>query len=148
MTLMPFDYLLAAGPRPRVSAVILRNSGREILMVRHLRKDGSSYWQLPGGGLQSDESAEDGLLREVLEETGLQGRVVRWLFTIPYRLGISSTFLVEVNEESEAELGIDPEEINSDHRKLVGLAWRPVDAEQDGPEVRVMQLVLSYLDQL
>src|SRR5215203_6726832 len=101
---MPFDFLLNAGSRPRVSAAILRNGGREVLMVKHLRKNGSSYWQLPGGGLNSGESEEKGLLRELLEETGLQGRVVRWLFTIPYRLGASSTFLVEIDAGIEAKL--------------------------------------------
>jgi len=104
--------------------------------------------QLPGGGLQGDESAEEGALRELLEETGLHGRVVRWLFSIPYRLGSSTTFLVEVDEGVDVQLGIDPEEVEMDHRKLVGVAWRPVDEVQGSPEVQMMRIVLGYLDRL
>lgn len=134
--------------RPRVSVVILRNEGREVLMVPHGRKDGSTYWQLPGGGLHAGERAEDGALRELWEETGLRGRVVRWLFSIPYKYGSSSTFLVEIEDGAEAMLGVDPEEIERDFHKLIGLAWQRVDEVDGSPEVQALQIVLGYLDKL
>jgi 8-oxo-dGTP pyrophosphatase MutT (NUDIX family) len=145
---MQFEFVKANGSRPRVSAVILRNDGAEILMVQHRRKDGTLYWQLPGGGIDSGESAEAAIVRELLEETGLYGRVVRWLFSIPYRLGSSATFLVEIDEGAEVQLGIDPEEVGSEHQKLVSVAWRSVGEVQESPEVRVMGIVLSYLGKL
>ena len=37
--------------RPRVSAAIFRANCSDILMVKHRRQDGTSYWQLPGGGV-------------------------------------------------------------------------------------------------
>lgn len=134
--------------RPRAAAVVLRNGRAEVLMVKHSRRDGSTYWQLPGGGLHGDESAEAGALRELLEETGLQGRIQCWLYSIPYKHGSSSTFLVEVDDQATAHLGFDPEEAERGYRKLLDVAWWPLVERQESPEVRALEIVLSYLDQL
>jgi len=58
--------------RPRVSAAVLRSDSRDVLMVQHCRPDGTTYWQLPGGGIESQEHAETAALRELAEETGLR----------------------------------------------------------------------------
>jgi ADP-ribose pyrophosphatase YjhB (NUDIX family) len=51
-----------------VAAAIVRDDGR-ILAIR--RRD-NGHWEPPGGVLEIDESIEDGLRREVREETGLE----------------------------------------------------------------------------
>ena len=58
------------GPRHSVSvaAAIVRDDGR-ILAIR--RRD-NGHWEPPGGVLELGESIEDGLRREVREETGLE----------------------------------------------------------------------------
>lgn len=134
--------------RSRVSAAVLQRDGREILLVQHRRKDGTSYWQLPGGGVLPGEMLETAVLRELYEETGLTGCVIRWLFTIPYRLGHSTTFLVEVETNANASLGIDPEEQEHDFQKLAAVAWWPVAEVQSSPEVAVLQVVLGYLEKI
>lgn len=111
------------------------NDHRKILMVRHLRRDGSTYWQLPGGGLLPGESHEEAVLRELREETGLDGTVKRELFTIPYKYGLSTTFLVTVSGNAEPVLGVDPEDADSDHQKLVEIAWRPFAPSTGSAEV-------------
>ncbi len=128
--------------RPRASAVVLRDGGHSVLMVRHRRRDGTEYWQLPGGGVHNGEKVEDTVLRELREETGLEGRIVRFLFAIPYKYGISSTFLVEVDSRAEATLGSDPEEDGVDHHKLAGVAWLPPAELQDNPEIEQLLRVL------
>ena len=57
------------GPRHSVSvsAVIVDDEGR-VLAIR--RRD-NGHWEPPGGVLELDEPILDGLVREVLEETGL-----------------------------------------------------------------------------
>ena len=55
-----------------VSAVIFDDSGQNVLLIR--RRD-NGEWQPPGGVLELDETIEEGLRREVLEETGVEIRV-------------------------------------------------------------------------
>lgn len=52
----------------RVSAIILK--GNKILLI-HRRKKGEEYWVFPGGGVEDIEMAEEGIVREVKEETNL-----------------------------------------------------------------------------
>lgn len=62
-----------------VGAVILDEAGR-VLLVKHV-PERKSYWQgkwiCPGGRLQVGESIEQGILREIREETGLRIRLSR-----------------------------------------------------------------------
>lgn len=112
-------------------------------MVRHRRRDGAEYWQLPGGAVHTGEAAGIAALRELLEETGLRGRVVRFMFALPYKYGSSTTFLVDVGDGTDVALGYDPEESGSDHRKLVGVAWVPVEEVRGNPEIEALLLMLS-----
>ena len=51
-------------PRPGAYALVF-NAKDEILVVEE-----GGYWWLPGGGVEAGESYEQGLKREMLEETG------------------------------------------------------------------------------
>src|SRR3954453_18084436 len=51
-----------------VAAAIIDNQGRFLV----IRRADNGRWEPPGGVLELDESIEDGLIREVAEETGLQ----------------------------------------------------------------------------
>ncbi|WP_330274534.1 NUDIX domain-containing protein [Lentzea sp. NBC_00516] len=59
---------------PRIGArVLLLDANDRVLLVHACDPDdrGHHWWELPGGGLDEDEKAEDAALREVAEETGL-----------------------------------------------------------------------------
>ena len=58
----------------RVQAIVVRDN--RVLMVKH-RHDGREWWCLPGGALESDETPEQGTLRELREECGVHGVIVR-----------------------------------------------------------------------
>lgn len=56
-----------------VTGVVIDEQG-QVLVVQ--RRD-NGRWELPGGILELEESIEDGMRREVLEETGVQVEPVR-----------------------------------------------------------------------
>ena len=60
-------------PVPAVAAIIVRDG--EILLVKRGAEPGFGKWSIPGGALEMGETLEEGLKREVLEETGLEVEV-------------------------------------------------------------------------
>lgn len=48
--------------------------GGRVLFVEHPERG----WEIPGGHLEEDESPEAALLRELYEETGLEGIIRQW----------------------------------------------------------------------
>jgi 8-oxo-dGTP diphosphatase len=52
-----------------VGAIILKRN--RVLLVERARSPLQGYWSLPGGVLETGERLEEGVCREVLEETGL-----------------------------------------------------------------------------
>lgn len=77
-------------------AVIVRRG--EILLT-HWRRGRMHGWTLPGGGLEPGEDPRDAAIREIREETGLNG-------TLGELLGVDSRVLVreEVKDGSNPEL--------------------------------------------
>lgn len=55
-----------------VAAAIFDESGENVLLIK--RRD-NGHWEPPGGVLELDETIEDGLQREVREETGAEMEV-------------------------------------------------------------------------
>lgn len=66
---------MATTPKHSVSVagIVVRHDDRVLV----IRRDDNGQWEAPGGVLELDESFEDGVRREVLEETGLQVTVER-----------------------------------------------------------------------
>lgn len=58
-----------------VSAVIV-HAGR-VLLVERAHEPLKGEWSVPGGALELGETLEQGMLREVLEETGLRVKPIR-----------------------------------------------------------------------
>lgn len=52
----------------RVSAIIVKDN--KILLI-HRKKNGEEYWVFPGGGVEDTETVQEGIIREVKEETNL-----------------------------------------------------------------------------
>ena len=66
----------------RYQAAILHDG--QILLIQHREHNsGRSYWLLPGGGREANETPEQCLIREVHEETGLMITVERLLLDDP-----------------------------------------------------------------
>ncbi|MBL6884095.1 NUDIX hydrolase [Candidatus Poseidoniaceae archaeon] len=70
----------------------LGNGGR-VLFVEHPERG----WEIPGGHVEFEETPDDALLRELYEETGLKGTVLRWNTTY-YPKGWVAHVVVEDTE--------------------------------------------------
>ena len=91
----------------RAQAIILK--GTKVLMVKHSEIGKGDFWCLPGGGVETDEKPEEAVLRELNEETRIEGEIIRKLATIEYWSGEKHhTFYCKIIVGSP-KLGYDPE---------------------------------------
>ena len=88
----------------RVAAyAVIERRGK--ILLTHWRRGHLHGWTLPGGGLEAGEDPKDAVVREVLEETGLDARVGRLL-------GVDSRVMVR----EEVPEGTDPRTPHNPHR--------------------------------
>jgi mutator protein MutT len=134
--------------RQRVAGIIMKN--QKILLMRR-RKDSREFYVFPGGGVEKGESLEEGLKREIIEETGLTIESFRLLFemdsTFPEQQSGSNQkeyyFLVEAFSGT-SELG-EPEKTRMTTHNQYHLEW--VDIGKIGtmpnlyPQQAVKQLI-------
>ena len=69
-------------PSSATAAFILNSKG-ELLVARRGKEPAKGTLDLPGGFVDNDESGEQGIIREIKEETGLNIPEVEYLFSIP-----------------------------------------------------------------
>lgn len=119
------DARTGATPRPerpprRIGAKLLVTAGQRVLLIRERRGDGSTFWSLPGGGIDPGESLSDGLRRELREELGcgcaLGGVVAVCRYRHASRPGVETRYAVFGGRLRS------PAEPNADEG-VVGCAW-------------------------
>lgn len=59
-------------------AIVTRNNS-EVLIVKRAKGEGRLIWQFPGGTIEPHESIEEATVRELKEETGITGKVIKVL---------------------------------------------------------------------
>jgi len=118
--------------RARVRVCGLCWQGEKLLMVNHLGLTSGSFWSPPGGGIEFGEPAQEALIREFREETGVdilpeQFRFVCEYIQQPLPSGQASIHAVElffaVNYlKGEALKGSDPES-DAKHQIITGVKY-------------------------
>jgi len=93
------------------AAAVITNEKNEILLLNHVLRPYSS-WGLPGGFINHGEQPEDGIRREIREETGIELESVRL-----FRVRIVTTHI----EILFAAKGVGIPEIKSG--EITGLGW-------------------------
>lgn len=124
-----------------VTGVVMRGDGQVLVIKR--ADDGR--WVPPGGVLELDETPEQGVVREVFEETGVEVKPVRLIGVYKnMKLGVVSlAFLCEPvggtlrrSDEATVAAWVTPEEAVEAAPEARGV--RIADAlREDGPFVRV-----------
>lgn len=72
------------GNRVRARVCGLCAQEGQLLMVNHRGLAQGDFWAPPGGGIELSEPAEESLIREFREETGLNVRVKNYLFVCEF----------------------------------------------------------------
>ena len=104
---------------------VVFNDNRELLVVSewHRRDRSRPYYKLPGGALQPGEHLIDAVVREVLEETGVQAAfeaLVCFRHWHGYRWNKSDIYFICRLSALSAEITAQPNEIEE-------AKWMPVD---------------------
>ncbi|ABL88918.1 NUDIX hydrolase [Pyrobaculum islandicum DSM 4184] len=69
-------------PTIAVAALVVRD--RKVLLIKRRYPPSAGKWSLPGGHVELGERLEDAVLRELKEETGLDGTVRSFLRPVEY----------------------------------------------------------------
>jgi len=79
---MSASHEFPSRPIPAVGAIVFR--GQEVLLVKRGSEPNKGRWSIPGGVLESGETVEQGVVREVREETRVEVRPVRVFDVLDY----------------------------------------------------------------
>ena len=111
----------------RGQCIVVREN--KILMVKHV-ENGKSWLCLPGGGIEVDESPDDGALRELQEECNVTGEIIMKTSELYEKTeeGIKChvTYFVDIGEQNPT-LGFDPEFIEMENPILQDIGWYSLD---------------------
>ncbi len=89
---------MATALRERATVLVIRDEN--VLLVRDV---GPNYG-MPGGGIESGESATDAAIRELHEETGLKAKKTEYMFT--WESSINRHRAIRVETEGDVEMGL------------------------------------------
>lgn len=132
----------------RAQAIVYR--GNKLLMVKH-RLDGAEYWCLPGGGVEPGETPAITVVRELEEECGVTGEVIRQTGLFHEGFDVENiTFLVDIGAQ-HPHMGSDPE-FDRAGQILVDMQWLALSeiCERDRAYLWAAGLmdVLPFLEEL
>jgi mutator protein MutT len=73
---------MASMTRPEVCVGAVAVDNERLLLVRRGRGPAAGFWSVPGGRVEAGETLAEAVVRELLEETGIEGvcdRMVGWV---------------------------------------------------------------------
>jgi len=118
-----FEKGHSASLRHIVTHAIVEKDGCLLLVKRSMDIIESGKWALPGGFLGRDETLEKGVLRELLEETGWEGKIIS-LFQItsnpnrPHedRQNVAFSYIIKPTQE-----------VSKPDKESTKVTWLPIE---------------------
>ena len=104
-------YVIRVGFDVGVAAAVVRNN--TVLLVQEARGPYKDRWGLPKGYVDPDESIENAVLRELKEETGMDGTDAKLLMVMgdpkrdPRKHIVSIVYEIQVDEQQQPLAGDD-----------------------------------------
>jgi 8-oxo-dGTP diphosphatase len=128
----------------RVSAAIIRENGKVLIAQRLKDSSFGLKWEFPGGKVEEDESPEECLRRELLEELGIETENLGLFSTVRHSYGDFDVELLFYSvRRVSGELRL------YSHERL---AWVGVDELQDydflEADIQVLEKILGSKDAL
>lgn len=121
------------------NVAIIKNSEGEILVTLRKQEPAKGTLDLPGGFTEIGETSEEGVKREVMEETGLNVTAVHYLFSLPnvyrysgielptldmfYECDIEDETVLAANDDAAECMWIKPEDIHTELFGLRSVRW-------------------------
>ena len=127
------------------TAAFIRNSQGDLLVAVRGKEPAKGTLDLPGGFVDMDETVEQGMIREIKEETGLDVAVLRYLFSIPNRYLYSGMLIHTIDMFFEVHVPDDVTPHADDD--AAALTWMPlnkIDPAQFGLQ-SISKAVRQYL---
>lgn len=135
-----------ANPSAATAAFILRHNRQELLVARRGKEPAKGTLDLPGGFIDMDETVEEGMRREIREETGLVVERLEYLFSIPNLYMYSGMTIHTTDMFFMTDVDDDVVPVADDD--AAALEWMPLEAVQ--PEefglMSIRQAVIRFLD--
>lgn len=117
-------FVYYANPSAATAAFIL-NPRNELLVVRRGKEPAKGTLDLVGGFVDMYETVEEGMRREIKEETGLEVSEVTYLFTVPNQYLYSGMVIHTLDADFLVRVGADAKPKAADD--AADCQWIPVD---------------------
>ena len=136
-------FVYYANPSSATAAFIRK--GDLLLVARRGNEPAKGTLDLPGGFVDMDETAEEGMSREIQEETGLVITRLRYLFSIPnlYLYSGMTIHTLDMFYEAEVDDDVHPH-ADDDAAELMWIPLREVNPTDFGLK-SISQAVEKYL---